>query len=188
MADSLAHVPARLTIVGSVNLDLVAKAERLPRPGETLTGTTFTEIPGGKGANQAVAAARLGAEVTLVACVGGDDFAEPALRELRAAGVTLALATRETTGVAVIVVDAQGENTIVVVPGANECSCRVLDLPRGDGVLCQLEIPRETVEGGAQPRPTSSSSTPRRRAAPCRRRRHDRQPVTSWGRCGAATV
>jgi len=117
-----------LTVVGSINLDLVARAERLPRPGETLTDATFERIPGGKGANQAVAAARLGAEVTLVACVGADDFAEAALRELRAAGVMLELATRETTGVAVIVVDAHGENTIVVAPGANE-SLMPSDLP-----------------------------------------------------------
>jgi len=144
-------VPARLTIVGSVNLDLVAKAERLPRPGETLSGATFTEIPGGKGANQAVAAARLGAAVTLVACVGADDFAEAALRELRAAGVNLELATRDKTGVAVIVVDAQGENTIVVAPGANE-SLMPGDIPEieeSTAVLCQLEIPRETVEAAA---------------------------------------
>jgi len=150
-ADSLAHVPAQLTIIGSVNLDLVARAERLPRPGETLTGATFTEIPGGKGANQAVAAARLGAQVTLVACVGADDFAEAALRDLREAGVTLELATREKTGVAVIVVDAQGENTIVVAPGANE-SLMPSDLPEieeSTAVLCQLEIPLETVEAAA---------------------------------------
>jgi ribokinase len=134
-----------------VNLDLVAKAERLPRPGETLSGATFSEVPGGKGANQAVAAARLGAEVTLVACVGADDFAEPALRELRAAGVALELATRDQTGVAVIVVDAQGENTIVVAPGANE-SLMPGDIPEiedSTAVLCQLEIPRETVEAAA---------------------------------------
>ena len=65
----------RLTVVGSINVDLVARAERLPRPGETVTGATFSRIPGGKGANQAVAAARLGAEVELIACVGNDDLA-----------------------------------------------------------------------------------------------------------------
>ena len=80
MGDSLAHVSARLTVVGSINLDLVARTERLPRPGETVTGATFAEIPGGKGANQAVAAARLGAEVTLIGCVGDDEFATPGAR------------------------------------------------------------------------------------------------------------
>ncbi len=111
---------ARLTVVGSVNLDLVARAERLPRPGETVTGATFSQIPGGKGANQAVAAARLGAVVTLIACVGNDDFARAALAELEEAGVGLGQLKRSdsTTGIALITVDASGENEIVVAPGA----------------------------------------------------------------------
>jgi ribokinase len=111
----------RLTVVGSVNLDLVARAERLPRPGETVTGATFSQIPGGKGANQAVAAARLGAVVTLIACVGKDDFARAALAELEEAGVGLEQLKRSdaTTGIALITVDAAGENEIVVAPGAN---------------------------------------------------------------------
>ncbi|HEY8316766.1 MAG TPA: ribokinase [Gaiellaceae bacterium] len=149
MGDSLAHVPVRLTVVGSINLDLVARTERLPRPGETVTGATFSEIPGGKGANQAVAAARLGATVEFIGCVGDDDFATRALAELRAAGVGLdrlkTVAT--TTGVALISVDAAGENVIVVAPGANsELHPEDVDLPDCDGVLCQLEIPLETVE------------------------------------------
>src|SRR5439155_14117015 len=73
----------KLAVVGSINLDLVARCERLPRPGETVTGATFARHPGGKGANQAVAAARLGAEVTMIGCVGDDDFVEPALAGLR---------------------------------------------------------------------------------------------------------
>jgi ribokinase len=149
MGDSLAHVPARLTVVGSINLDLVAKTERLPRPGETVTGATFAEIPGGKGANQALAAARLGATVALIACVGDDEFAALALAELRAAGVGLdGLKTvSTTTGVALITVDEAGENTIAVAPGANyELRPEDVSLPDGDGVLCQLEIPLETVE------------------------------------------
>jgi ribokinase len=149
MGDSLAHVPARLTVVGSINLDLVAKTERLPRPGETVTGATFAEIPGGKGANQALAAARLGATVALIACVGDDEFATLALAELRAAGVGLdGLKTvSTTTGVALITVDEAGENTIAVAPGANyELRPEDVNLPDGDGVLCQLEIPLETVE------------------------------------------
>jgi ribokinase len=154
--DSLAHVPARLTVVGSVNLDLVARAERLPRAGETVTGASFSEIPGGKGANQAVAAARLGAEVMFFACVGNDGFAELALAELRSAGVDLAhLKTgRAATGVALIAVDAKGENSIVVAPGANSELLPVdVELPDCDGVLCQLEIPLETVEHVANTAP-----------------------------------
>ena len=140
---------ARLTVVGSINLDLVARAERLPRPGETVTGATFSEIPGGKGANQAVAAARLGATVAFIACVGDDEFATLALSELRNSGVGLdRLKTVTTpTGVALITVDASGENGIVVAPGANdELRPEDVDLPDCDGVLCQLEIPLDTVE------------------------------------------
>ena len=138
----------RLTVVGSVNLDLVARAERLPRPGETVTGATFSRIPGGKGANQAVAAARLGAVVTFIACVGEDEFAEPALAGLREAGVALDLKrTQTTTGIALIAVDGSGENVIVVAPGANlDLHPEDVVLPDDDGVLCQLEIPIETVE------------------------------------------
>ncbi|HEY8703488.1 MAG TPA: ribokinase [Gaiellaceae bacterium] len=139
----------RLTVVGSINLDLVARAERLPRAGETITGATFSRIPGGKGANQAVAAARLGAAVTMIACVGDDELAAAALAGLEAAGVGLAGVKRSTgpTGVALIIVDAAGENTIVVAPGAN-LDLRPADivLPENDSVLCQLEIPLETVE------------------------------------------
>jgi len=139
----------RLTVVGSINLDLVARAGRLPRAGETITGATFIRIPGGKGANQAVAAARLGAAVTMIGCVGDDEFAAAALAGLEAAGVGLAGVKRSTgpTGVALIIVDAAGENTIVVAPGAN-LDLRPADivLPENDSVLCQLEIPLETVE------------------------------------------
>jgi ribokinase len=142
-------VPARLTVVGSINLDLVARVERLPRPGETVTGATFAEIPGGKGANQALAAARLGATVTLIGAVGNDEYATLALSELDAGGVGLDRLLRKdvTTGVALIAVDAAGENAIVVAPGANgELRPEDLDLPEGDAVLCQLEIPLPTVE------------------------------------------
>ncbi len=137
-----------LSVVGSVNLDLVARSDRLPRPGETITGARSSEIPGGKGANQAVAAARLGASVTFFACVGRDGFAELALAELREAGVGLdhLKTTDGPTGVALITVDASGENVIVVAPGANdELRPADVDLPDCDGVLCQLEIPIETV-------------------------------------------
>jgi ribokinase len=143
---------ARLTVVGSVNLDLVARAQRLPRPGETITGATFTRVPGGKGANQAVAAARLGAEVRLVGCVGEDELAETALAELRQAGVELALKrAKASTGVALILVDGEGENEIVVAPGANlELKPEDLDLGDDGAVLCQLEIPLETVERASE--------------------------------------
>jgi ribokinase len=140
----------RLTVVGSINLDLVARAGRLPRPGETITGATFSRIPGGKGANQAVAAARLGAAVTIIACVGDDELAAAALGGLQEAGVALDRLKRTSdaaTGVALIVVDAAGENTIVVAPGANlELRPEDVVLPDNDPVLCQLEIPLETVE------------------------------------------
>ena len=134
-----------LTVVGSANLDLVARCERLPRPGETVTGATFERHPGGKGANQAVAAARLGAAVRFVGCVGQDRFADEALAGLREAGVELALqAADEPTGVALITVDAEGETEIVVAPGANT-ALRTEDLSVDGAVLCQLEIPAEVV-------------------------------------------
>jgi ribokinase len=142
----------RLTVVGSINLDLVARAQRLPRPGETVTGAVFSSGPGGKGANQAVAAARLGAEVRLIARVGRDSFAPDALAGLRDAGVELAVAeSDEPTGVALIAVDADGENTIVVAPGANlDLRPADLALDGADAVLVQQEISAETVERAAE--------------------------------------
>ena len=136
----------RITVVGSINLDLVARCERLPRPGETVTGATFARYPGGKGANQAVACARLGAEVTMIGAVGSDPLADEALAGLREAGVTLDLQEPdEPTGIAVILVDEAGENQIVVAPGANAALAGVA-LPGHDAVLCQLEIPNAAVE------------------------------------------
>jgi ribokinase len=138
-------VPPSVTVVGSVNLDLVARCERLPRPGETVTGASFDRVPGGKGANQAVACARLGASVRLVAAVGRDPFADEALAGLRAAGVELDLREAdEPTGVALILVDAAGENQIVVAPGANG-ALGAVELPPSEAVLCQLEVPDEAV-------------------------------------------
>jgi ribokinase len=141
-----ALLPPELTVVGSVNLDLVARCERLPRPGETLTDATFDRYPGGKGANQAVAAARLRAEVTFIGSVGTDDFAEEALVGLREAGVETVLREGGATGVAVIIVDARGENQIVVAPGANS---KLRDLQASGAVLAQLEIPIDAVEAAA---------------------------------------
>jgi ribokinase len=133
-----------LTVVGSINLDLVARVERLPRPGETLTDATLDRIPGGKGANQAVAAARLGAEVRMVGCVGSDAFAGEALAGLRAAGVDLDVREVDgATGIAVILVAADGENQIVVVPGAN---AQVEEFWLDGAALCQLEIPDAAIE------------------------------------------
>jgi ribokinase len=135
-----------LIVVGSINLDLVARVERLPRPGETVTNARFDRIPGGKGANQAVAAARLGASVRLVGSVGRDPFADEALGGLREAGVELDLSVAEApTGVALILVEEEGENTIVVAPGAN-ATVGEFELPSGASVLCQLEIPDTAVE------------------------------------------
>jgi len=136
-------VEQSLTVVGSINLDLVARVERLPRAGETLTGATLERIPGGKGANQAVAAARLGAETRMVGCVGDDPNADEALRGLLAERVELAVReVGDPTGIAIILVAADGENQIVVVPGAN---ARVGGFSADGYVLCQLEVPDAAV-------------------------------------------
>ena len=135
----------RIVVVGSINLDLVVRVPTLPRPGETVAGGTFAQVPGGKGANQAVACARLGADVTLIGAVGRDAQAEDALSGLRQAGVALQLVeAAEPTGVALIQVDTAGETTIAVAPGANGTLGSV-ELPEHDAVLCQLEVPDEAV-------------------------------------------
>ena len=136
----------RIAVVGSINLDLVARCERLPRPGETVTGATFSRYPGGKGANQAVACARLGADVTMIGAIGRDLLAEEALAVLRELDVALQVTTSEhPTGIAVILVDDAGETEIVVAPGAN-LDVGEVALPEHDAVLCQLEIPDSAVE------------------------------------------
>jgi ribokinase len=141
-----------VTVVGSANIDLVARTERLPRPGETVTGASFDRIPGGKGANQAVAAARLGADVRFVGAVGRDDFARQALEALRGDGVQADVVELDAqTGIALIVVDDAGENTIVVAPGANaELRPEHVVAREADAVLCQLEIPLDTVAEAAR--------------------------------------
>jgi ribokinase len=139
-------VTPRIAVVGSINLDLVARCERLPRPGETVTGATFSRYPGGKGANQAVACARLGADVTMIGAIGTDLLADEALTVLRELDVALNVTTSEhPTGIAVILVDEAGETEIVVAPGANSDLGEVA-LPDHDAVLCQLEIPDSAVE------------------------------------------
>ncbi|MCA8897825.1 MAG: ribokinase [Hyphomonas sp.] len=111
-----------ITVVGSINLDIVATGPSLPRPGETVTGARLARFPGGKGANQALAAKRLGAAVQMVGAVGADDMATEALRLLQEGGVDLSQVAHingETTGAALIAVSADGENQIIVCPGAN---------------------------------------------------------------------
>lgn len=136
-----------IVVFGSVNLDLVARVARLPRPGETLGGRSFATSPGGKGANQALAARRAGAEVALLGAVGDDAFADPALALLREAGVDVARVRRVdgATGVALIHVEDSGENAITVIPGANAhvASSQVDDrvLARATTLLLQLEVP-----------------------------------------------
>lgn len=139
-------MPPELTVVGSINIDLVARVARLPRPGETVGGAEFKRIPGGKGANQAVAAARLGATVRFVGRVGADTFA---LDAVEAEGVDVTAVSRDDgeSGVALIFIDAEGENVIVVAPGAN---ARLEPHPVAGAVLCQLEIPDEPVLAAAR--------------------------------------
>jgi len=139
-------MPVELTVVGSINLDLVARVAELPRAGETLTADGFARVPGGKGANQAVAAARLGARVRMIGAVGEDALADEAVAGLREAGVELELTHTGATGLALILVDARGENQIVVVPGAN---AHVPPASPGGAVLCQLEVPDEVVRAAA---------------------------------------
>jgi len=134
-------------VFGSINLDLVSSVERFPSPGETLTGSSFATYPGGKGANQALAAARAGAEVRLFGAVGRDVFAERALELLAAGNVDLSGVARvdAATGCATILVDSRGENCIVVAAGANACvdAASIPDgaLTRDNVVVLQQEVP-----------------------------------------------
>ncbi|MPZ64009.1 MAG: ribokinase [Pseudonocardiaceae bacterium] len=142
-----------MTVVGSVNLDLVAALPRLPQPGETLTASGLRKVAGGKGANQALAAARAGARVRLVAAVGNDGDAQVALELLRRDGVELdGVRTLDAaTGLALIEVDETGENTIVVVPGANaQLQVSRDDVAGADAVLSVLEVPDAAVRAAAE--------------------------------------
>ncbi|MBX9459888.1 MAG: ribokinase [Brevundimonas sp.] len=140
----------RITVVGSINLDLVASAPHLPRAGETVTGATLARHPGGKGANQALAAQRLGAEVCLVGRVGDDAMAGEAVALLDAGGVDLSeveVDLAAPTGVALIAVDPDGENQIVVAAGANHLATpEQLPARIETPLIAQLELPVETVE------------------------------------------
>lgn len=148
-----------VVIVGSVNMDLVLQVEHLPRPGETLKGKSFHTVPGGKGANQAAAAAKLGGTAAMVGCIGDDDFGSALRRNLVTAGVDdTFLYTRQGTssGVALVAVESSGENSIVIVGGANDA----LDPATVDKaaslllgakvVLLQLESPIESVIRAAE--------------------------------------
>ena len=145
----------RITVVGSFNTDLLVRTPRIPVGGETILGRDYRTGPGGKGANQAVAAARLGAEVTMVVKLGADDLGDRAEENLRCEGVSpdFILRTAEThTGVAFIVLDDAGENMIVVAPGANaaltpdDVEAAQEAMARADVLLVQLESPLETVD------------------------------------------
>lgn len=149
----------RIVVVGSSNTDMVARTVRFPEPGETLMGKEFFVFPGGKGANQAVASARLGAEVTFVAKVGDDVFGRKAIDGFTREKINtaaIALDSVNPSGVALITVDDHGENTIVVAPGANnalvpaDLERAASDFARADVVLAQLEIPLETVQCSAE--------------------------------------
>jgi ribokinase len=141
-------------VIGSLNMDLVVTVERFPKPGETLTGGSFQAVPGGKGANQAVALSRLGVPVTMFGRVGNDAFGESCLAALKKEKVStggIYIDEESPTGTALIEVEASGENRIIVVPGANgrvgpgDIAARLPLLPAADIYLLQLEIPLESV-------------------------------------------
>jgi len=138
-----------IAVIGSINLDIVAHVEEFPRPGETVTNAVVSRFPGGKGANQAVAAHRLGASVFMVGRVGNDPMADEALGTLRAEGVDLSFCKpleHHSTGLALIVVTKAGENQIVVAPGANAAfDAEHLEFPATDACIAQLEVPVETI-------------------------------------------
>ncbi|MFX1762109.1 ribokinase [Paraburkholderia sp. A1RI-2L] len=143
-----------MAVVGSLNMDLVARAPRLPRPGETLAGSAFAQVAGGKGGNQAVAAARLGAQVAMVGCVGADANGELLRAGLLAEGIdcgALDTAPEAPTGVALIVVDEASQNAIVIVAGSNakvtpaSLARHEAALAAADVVVCQLESPLDAV-------------------------------------------
>lgn len=143
-----------IVVVGSANTDMVIKAEHIPGPGETVIGGDFVIAAGGKGANQAVAAARLGAQVTLIACLGADLFGDQAIAGYRQEGIDTSWIVRTSeaaSGVALIFVDAHGENSIAVASGANAL-LTAADIERAeaaittaDVLLVQLEVPLEAV-------------------------------------------
>jgi ribokinase len=141
-------------VLGSIGFDLTTISDRLPKPGETLVGSGFVSGPGGKGANQALAAKRAGAGTRMIGAVGADPYAEQALSMLREGGVDLThVETRQTsTGIALIFVGGEGENMIVIAQGANATvtsqQATHMDIKQGDHLLMQLEIPLDAVAAG----------------------------------------
>ena len=146
-------MPAKVVVVGSLNMDLVTRASRLPRGGETLVGQSFATVPGGKGANQAVAAARLGANVAMIGCVGSDAYGAQLRDALLVEGIDCQAVSEVegSSGVALIVVDDSSQNAIVIVAGSNgqltPASLLAFDavLQAAEVVVCQLEVPMDTV-------------------------------------------
>jgi ribokinase len=145
---------SKIIVVGSSNTDMVIKSKRLPVPGETILGGTFLMNAGGKGANQAVAAARLGGKVIFVAKTGNDLFGNEAIQLFKKEGIDVSFAVKDNenpSGVALINVDEKGENCIVVAPGsngslsANDLAADLFETEKADLFLLQLEIPLETV-------------------------------------------
>jgi len=144
----------KCAVIGSVNMDMVVRVDKFPKPGETRTGDSFSVVPGGKGANQAVALGRLGGDVAMAGCIGFDASGDTYIENFKANNVDISAITRVpscTTGTAVIEVERTGENHIIVVPGANN-ECKLIWLDRAielikdrDIILFQLEIPHETV-------------------------------------------
>ena len=144
----------RILVIGSINMDVVLRAEKFPAPGETVVGTDLSLIPGGKGANQAVALSRLGASASLLGCVGKDPWGEELIEKLEENGVDTVNVTSDEslpTGNATIIVDSEGENRIVLIAGANDALRpglvdAALDAESScDAILLQLEIPLRTV-------------------------------------------
>jgi ribokinase len=144
----------KIIVFGSINMDFIARTSRLPVPGETIIGYDFQNLPGGKGANQAVACARLGAETMMIGCVGSDIFGDNIITELKNSKVDVSLISRNnrvSTGVALITVNETGENNIIIIPGANgevgknELMILESTLEKVDILLLQLEIPIDIV-------------------------------------------
>jgi ribokinase len=144
----------KIVVVGSLNMDLVVRMPRIPQPGETLLGGVFKTFPGGKGANQAVAAARLGAHVTMIGCVGGDNFGQEMRDTLSAEGIDTThvfVHPESETGVALIQVDAKGQNSIAVASGANfqlasaDVEKAMQSIGKFEVLVMPLEIPLETI-------------------------------------------
>tara|TARA_R110000787_G_scaffold16612_8_gene50155 strand:- start:1765 stop:2664 length:900 start_codon:yes stop_codon:yes gene_type:complete len=153
-----------ITVIGSVNMDLIATTPRLPEPGETVSGTDFTTAQGGKGANQALAAQRAGAAVKMCGAVGNDSFATEALALLEDAGTDLGLVRHieGPTGTALILVGGDGENMIAVIPGANghvtaeDADQAVAAMAASDTLVLQMEIPAAAIEAALKAAKTRS--------------------------------